>query len=202
MNKKILIFSIAAILATPSAFAAYKTGAATDGTDADDTQTVTVTVPQVALLDVIDASGEGAMTITVDDTSTDAATKIVTPKNAGEAFTGSQKLTGVTYKLSSNVAAAGSTTRTLQGKLNAALPAGWKLSVKVAKPDGTDGTEIPFNGTTNVDLVDAIGNTRTATTEGVVAARAIEYILAPDSTGMMAHATGQTVTVTYTLTAG
>jgi hypothetical protein len=195
MNKQLLIISIAAILAAPSAFAAYDANVDLNtGTDDDavDKQAVTVTVPQVALLDVIDAT---AMTIVVDDTSTDTATKIVTPKNAGEAFTGQQSLTGSTYKLSSNVEALTAKTRKLTGKLDAALPAGWKLSAKVAKPDGTAGTSIDFNGTTDVELVTAIGNTRTTT------AQSIEYILAPDSTGIMAHATAQAVTVTYTLSA-
>lgn len=188
MKKSLLVLSIAAILAASTAFAAYdNSDDLNTGTndDAVDKQTVTVTVPQVALLDVIDATTSN--TITVLDTDTGV------PLNAGDGFTVSKTL-GTTYKLSSNVDASGAKSRKLTAQLDATLPENWQLSATVTKPDGAAGTKTAFNGTTSVELVTGIGNVRTTS------AQAITYTLEPSSTNaMMAYATNKAVTITYTL---
>jgi hypothetical protein len=178
MKSKLLAASLLSVLAVP-AFAA---------TPASDPQSVTVTVPEVALLDVKDATGGNTITITA-------------PTVAGEGFTATATLP-VTYALSSNVAAlpaggASTARRKISANLDADLPENWQLSAEMAAAGGTSSSEgkISFTGTTAIDLLTAIGNERTT------ADQAITYTLepVPTSNGMMAYVTNHPITVTYTL---
>jgi hypothetical protein len=173
MNKQLLIISIAAILAAPSAFAAYTTGAATDGTDADDKQTVTVTVPEIALLNV------SATPVDFDETG------LVAPTTAGTGFTGSATA-ATSYDISSNVAnTASPTKRTITVSVDPTVgkvPEGASLAIAVTAPTGgSDGTATLTNTTTSAQT----SATSIANTKG--SALPIAYTLVADASGMIAH---------------
>lgn len=182
MNKKILSALLLSLLATPKVFAAYGADSAanTGNTDdADDKQTVTVLVPEVALLDI------GNTAVDLDETN------LVAPTNAGDGFTGTA--TGsTTYAISSNVLNNDSPTKrkitvavdTTVGK----IPAGAQLAVTVTAPTGaTTGTATLTNTTTTAqDSATTVGNTRGTGLN-------IAYVLSTDpaGTGMIAHTSSQ-----------
>ena len=181
MKKKLLLLSIAAILATPTTFAAYSIGSATDGTDADDKQTLTVKVPEVALLNISDAN------VDLNEST------LTAPTTAGSGFTGSA--TGsATYNISSNIANplvattyAASTTRKITVAVDSAVgkvPEGGQLEVTVAAPTGATAGIATLRNTTAAaqDSATSIGNVAGT---GV----AITYALKADTTGtgMIAH---------------
>lgn len=181
MNKKILSILLLSLLATPNVFAGYSTNSlANTGTtdDADDKQTVTILVPEIALLDI------GNTAVDLDETN------LVAPTNAGDGFTGTA--TGsTTYAISSNVLNSDSATKrkitvavdTAVGK----VPAGAQLAVTVTAPPGaTTGTANLTNTTTTAESATTIGNTRDT---GLL----ISYVLSTDpaGTGMIAHTSSQ-----------
>ncbi|TXH75717.1 MAG: hypothetical protein E6Q85_04355 [Thiothrix sp.] len=181
MNKKILSALLLSLLATPNVFAGYSTNSlANTGTtdDADDKQTVTILVPEIALLDI------GNTAVDLDETN------LVAPTNAGDGFTGTA--TGsTTYAISSNVLNSDSATKrkitvavdTTVGK----VPAGAQLAVTVTAPTGaTTGTATLTNTTTTADSATTVGNTRGTGLN-------IAYVLSTDpaGTGMIAHTDSQ-----------
>lgn len=187
MKKKILILTLSATLAAPTAFAAYLGDAnngANNGTndDAVDVQTVNVIVPEVALLNV--ATGPISLT----------GGNLAPPTSAGSPFTGSATAS-TSYDISSNVLNTGD-------PLNTTAPTSRKITVMtdptVGKvPDGAQLTvdvKVPATGATTgiatltsntasaQDSAIAIGNTRGT---GLT----ITYALSTDpaGTGMIAH---------------
>jgi hypothetical protein len=184
MKKKLLVLSLAAILAAPAAFAAYTldatpTANTTTTDDPRDLQTVTIKVPEVALLDVGDAA------VDLNETG------LVAPTNAGDGFSGSA-VGSTTYAISSNVLNTDSPTKrkitvsvdTAVGK----VPAGATLAVAVTAPTGgTDGFTAT-NGTatlTNTTATAQDSATNIANVKGT--GLAITYTLQADAGGMIAH---------------
>jgi hypothetical protein len=187
MNKQLLIISIAAILAAPSAFAAYDANANPNtGTndDAVDKQTVNIIVPEVALLQVTDAV---------------VALTMPAPKNAGDGFkaTDAQISTPQDMKISSNIEVGTTTARILTASITSALPENWKLTIT---PTTTAGTAVPASlvgTTTNADIVTGILNKKDATGK-------LTYTLGPKADGDMMAFSGaddaaKAVEITYTL---
>lgn len=177
MNKKILIIAIAAILATPSAFA--------DG--ASDTQVVNVIVPEVNLIDV--ATGPvaiDALALTVAD-------------EAGNGF-GTKTATS-NYAFSGNTNSAG----TIKNQITvtaSAIPAGGTLKIEsAALGDGVPGSASTTGLTSSsltAPLLTGIGN---------VAAPSVglTYTFGPtEANGMVGYtsAAGDNVTLTYTISNG
>ncbi len=206
MKKKILILTIAAIVATPTAFAAYDGNVdANNGTndDAADIQTVSVTVPEVALLNISDTP------VTLDNTGLHA------PTTAGAGFTGSATGT-TTYDISSNVLNTGdpdNATAPTSRKITVMtdpvvgkVPDGAELQITVTAPTGaTTGTAklvspTSTSSTSTPDSANAIGNT---TGTGLNIAYALSAD--PAGTGMIAHtandgADADNIGLIYTLT--
>ena len=195
MKKQLLTLSIAALLATPAAFAAYITpdGTANNGTDddPDDIQMVTVSVPEVALLDV----ATGIVPIPV----------LAEPTSAGNGFAKYDANNDVasSFKLSSNVANTASPTlrkitvavdTTVAGTTS--IPEGATLAVSTSNA-GAGGTALLTkaspSGETSVD----IGNV--ATTTGGISYR----FGATTADGMIAYtgdgATVDNIALKYTL---
>lgn len=189
MNKKLLALSLAAILAAPAAFADTHT----------DTQTVNVTVPKVALLNIVDTNLTGGKVVLA----------LTNPTNAGTGFEAALSDTQA-VKVSSNSAQGSSTTQKVTVKLGAALPATWKLDIIpagiVANPtDATAGGNAIATAAATVsctletcssakDLITDIDNE-------LINEGSIQYRFGPvDASGMAAYtSTAQDVTVTYTL---
>ncbi len=197
MKKTLLATFIATLLAAPGAFAAYDAdpdvnSAAPD--DAADVQTLNVTIPEVALLDISDSD------VNLDEAGLHA------PTDAGLGFTGTA--TGsTTYAISSNVS---NEDNPKKRKITVAVdtgvgkvPAGARLSVAVAVPvaNATAGTAILTNTTLSADSAIDIGNTRESGLNIVYTLDAGD----PSGTGMIAHtASNGTVSdnigLIYTLT--
>lgn len=175
MKKKLLILSIAAILATPAAFAADT---------ASDTQTATVTVPEVDLLDVgTEGTTPDVITMTLD-----------APTEAGTGF--SNKTGSSTYKISANNAADGTSGKnkiTVAASGNA-VPDGATLTIgTTALGGGTASSVALTSSTTTGTLMTGIGNV--ASTAGV-----LNYTFGPTTAGgMVGYTTGTNITLTYTL---
>lgn len=198
MNKKLLTLSLAAILAAPAAFAAGSN--VTDGTanigtedDPDDIQTVNITVPRVALLNI-------------EDTGLNVNDKIVltltAPDNAGSGFAAVESVTQA-VKVSSNSLQNTSTAQKVTVALGTALPATWKLDVIPAGVTATGGTITTAAATVSCTLAtcSSAQDLITGIDNELINAGSIKYKFGPvDANGMAAYtSTAQDVTVTYTL---
>lgn len=208
IKKKLLALTLAAAFAMPSLYAAYSadTVANTSTTDdATDIQTVNITVPEIALLDITgDGTDQSVITITVPETAI---------TDAGTGFGSYTETEVVTYALSSNVAStsgATSTTRTLDVAMTGSLPAGAKLTII-----STTGTEIG-DTITHTTASTALQSSGTAVTSSTLATGIknvtlnngnLDYTLEPiDANGMMSFTgtdgtTAEAITLTYTLSA-
>lgn len=188
MNKKLLILSIAAILATPSAFAAYdgnadlNTGA---NDDAVDKQTVNIVVPEVALLEIVDAL---PINLTMP-----------APTSAGEGFKTAQEQTSAAQvlKISSNSEEGSSTGRKLTATIATALPTNWKLTITPTTTAGTAEAKDLVDATVSAEIVTDILNKKDP-------AGSITYKLGPKADGDMMAFSGdadaaKAVEITYTL---
>lgn len=187
MNKKLLILSIAAILAAPSAFAAYdanddlNTGTADDAVDK---QTVNIVVPEVALLQVADAA---------------IALTMPAPANAGEGFKTADAQTSAAQalKISSNSEAGSTSARKLTASIAAALPTNWKLTITPTTSAGTAVASDLVDATVSADIVTDILNKKDAS-------GSFTYKLGPKADGDMMAFSGaadaaKAVEITYTL---
>ncbi|QTR49010.1 hypothetical protein [Candidatus Thiothrix anitrata] len=172
MNKKLLALSLAAILAAPSAFAA--TGS--------DNQTVTVTVPEVALLNIVDATEDLSLAI---------------PGAAGDNFTPTTATTD--YKISANTESGGTKKRKIDVSVTGTIPTGGTLTITPLATGITGATPAAKTLTganpTASDLITGIGNVANTVTDGIT------YSFGPTSpTEMIGYtASPTTITVTYTL---
>ncbi|OQX03275.1 MAG: hypothetical protein BWK73_40100 [Thiothrix lacustris] len=193
MNKKLLILSIAAILATPSAFAAYEGDPniaahadANTGTndDAIDKQTVSIIVPEVALLQIADAP---------------VSLTMPAPANAGEGFKTADAQTSAVQalKISSNSEAGSTSARKLTASIAAALPTNWKLTITPTTSAGTAVASDLVDATVSADIVTDILNKKDAS-------GSFTYKLGPKADGDMMAFSGaadaaKAVEITYTL---
>ena len=190
-NKHLLITSILALLAAPVAFAGDDAGGtgsgeggATNGETVGDTQTATIIVPEVSLIDV---------------TNTVSAT-LVAPTDAGDNFAAVTVTEPTNYAISANNDAAnpGNTRKIVATSTD--IPLGWKFNISMVAPtaSGTSAGVVSLtNGTTTVDTVTGIKN---------VAQHALGMTIqvAPEDANTMPSYTaggGQAVTITYTITA-
>lgn len=164
MKKKLLIAALAAAFAAPSAFAAYvletgnpapATPTANTGTtdDARDVQNVTITVPEVALLDI----GDTNVTIPALTAPTDAGTGFPGVDEPG-AVTGTS-----TFSLSSNVKAISPVARTLEvSVVSGSVPTGGTLKIS-ANGAGSAGNSSIAGATVTGSAATAINNVKTTT---------------------------------------
>ncbi|MGB5597569.1 MAG: hypothetical protein WBM66_02545 [Thiothrix litoralis] len=183
MKKNLLILSIAAILAAPSAFAARTTDTlANTGTtdDADDLQQVTVSVPEVALLDISNSA------VTLDE--------LTAPTDAGTGFTGTVSDNVTTFALSSNVLANSAQTRKITAAITTgAIPENATLTIATTGA-GNGGSAALTKETISGDAASGIKNEKTAGGN-------ITYTFGPTNSGdMVAYTAGTDITITYTLT--
>ena len=190
-NKNILTAALLALLATPVAFAGDDAngtgtgeGAATNGMNPGDTQTATITIPEVSLIDV---------------TNTVSAT-LTPPTDAGDNFATVTVAETTNYAISANIsAAAPSNTRKIVAT-STNVPAGWKFGIEMAAPtaSGTSAGEVFLtNSTTAVDTVTGIKN---VANHGL----AMTVKIGPEDANTMPSYTvagGKTVDIVYTITA-
>lgn len=183
MTKKSLLLVISALLASNLAFA----------DTAGDTQTVSVTVPSIKLLDIKAASG----TSTSADEADALSFTLTAPTAAGDNF--ANATTGGFYDVTSNVASGGSTTRKITVAADT-LGAGWKLTLTPTAVSGATANTISFTSSdvASKDLVTAVGNIAAKDT-------AISYTFGPESASIVPSYTGadgttaENITLTYTL---
>jgi hypothetical protein len=177
MNKKLLILSIATILAAPSAFADTES----------DTQVVKVTVPEVNLIDV--ATGPVAI----------PALELTVAGEAGNGF-GTKTMTS-TYAFSGNTDSAG----TIKNQITvaaSAIPAGGTLKITSDALGGGAAGSASTAGLTSSSLTAPV-----LTGIGNVAAPSVglTYTFGPTTPdGMVGYTstTGDDVTLTYTISNG
>lgn len=166
-------------------------GVSSADTDTD-SQDVTVTVPEVALLDVNDAAGGAA-----------SFACTVAGDAAGTNFTCAPTNATGTYEITANRSASGSgASRKITAELGANLDSTWDFQIATtAAGAGANGgagvAATSVNGTTAVEVVTGINNV-------VANDGAMTYTLAPaDTAQAMAYSgdgtTADTITVTYTL---
>ncbi len=172
MNKKLLVLSLAAILAAPAAFAA--TGS--------DSQTVTVTVPEVALLNIVNDSAN----LSLSDTG----------MTAGATFSPATAKTD--YKISANTESGSSKKRKIDVSVAGSIPTGGTLTITplATGMTGAVAHTLTLTGTDPTDdLITNIGNVAATVTDGIA------YSFGPTTLGGMIGYTAspETITVTYTL---
>lgn len=177
MKKKLLIAALMAAFASSSAFA---TDTATDN------QAVTITVPEINLIDIATAVTIPALTLD-------------NPDQAGSGF-GTQTAT-TTYDFSGNTAANGSSTNKITVEASS-IPTGGKLVVESAALGGGTAGSASTTGLTSsarsADLLTGIGNVAQSNI-------ALTYTFGPSTpNGMVGFtaANGDVVTLTYTISNG
>ena len=188
LTKPLLLTSLLLAFTSPMTFAGDDTGegssSSTAGVSSGDEQTITVTVPEVALIDVTD-------TLSVT---------LVAPTEAGDNFAEKTTVTGSpTYDISANVAQDTMYSTRKIVVTAGTIPEDWKFTLNVDAPTGaTSVTDAEFISTTTgaVEVVTGIRN---------IAQKAIPISIevGPEDTGRMpSHATeGKNVVLTYTITA-
>jgi len=186
-NTPLLMTSLLAILATPVLFAGDDvgegSGAPTSGLTPGDDQILTITVPEVSLIDV---------------TNTTAIT-LVPPTEAGDNFADASS-TGLQYDISANVAADGSVATKKIVVTPTGIPAGWRLDVNMSAPTGgssVNTTDTLTSTNTAQDVVTGITNVAEKNLS-------IGITVGPESPTVMPSYTtgGRDITLVYTITAG
>ncbi len=192
-NKKLLIASLLAVLASPAVFAGDDAngsgtgeGAATNGMNPGDTQTATITVPEVALIDV---------------TNTISAT-LVAPTDAGDNFAEVTASGNPDYDISANISAAnpGNTRKIVA--TSSQVPLGWKFTIDMAAPtaSGTSVAGATLTNATNGTAVDLVTGIKNVAEKNL----GLTVKIAPESANVMPSYTvntGKTVDIVYTITA-
>ena len=189
-NKQLLATSLVAILASPALLAGDDVGEgngnSTSGINPGDSQTLTITVPEVSLIDVPDA----------------LSATLVAPTEAGANFTSvDATVTGggsLTYDISTNVAAATANSRKIIATPTN-IPAGWKISISMDAPT-TAGTTSGLKTFTSTNTAQEMVTGITNVAESNLG---MSISIAPESASVMpSYATDKVVTVVYTITAG
>ncbi|MGB1255871.1 MAG: hypothetical protein ACPG51_08395 [Thiolinea sp.] len=160
---------------------------------AGDSQTVSVTIPSVKLLDVKAASG----TSTAADEAAALAFTLVAPTIAGENFVADTH--NGFFDVTSNVASGGATTRKITVSADT-LGEGWKLDLDATGATNGTGASVSFTNADVAakDLVTAIGNEAGKD-------NAITYTFGPESATIVPSYTGldgtssEDITLTFTL---
>lgn len=191
INKLGVILGFAVATAS-SHVVADGTNAASD--TATDSHTVSVTVPDVALLDIVDDGGN-APSITCEVPNNDAGANMTcTATNAT-----------VAYHMTSNIEANSSKSRTITASINETIDPSWKLEITPDVP--TEGTEVlgTANSGADINFAGVAANaTKTLVTgiqNGATTGGSFEYSLEPTNGAALAHRTSATpLTVTYTIT--
>ena len=192
LKKSLLLASLATLLASTSVYSGDDAagsgtgeGGATNGATVGDTQTATIIVPEVSLIDVTNA-----LTAT-----------LVAPTDAGDNFVDTPVAEAVNYAISANIAADDSVTTKKIVATSTNVPAGWKFNINMTAPtaSGTSaGVQSLTKTDTSVDLVTGIKN---VANHGL----GVAITVGPESAEVMPSYTvdaGRDVTIKYTITAG
>lgn len=190
-NKPLLITSLLALLAAPIAFAGDDAngsgsgeGGATNGETVGDTQTATIIVPEVSLIDVTNK----------------VSAKLIPPTDAGDNFATVAVAEATNYAISANNDAANPNQSRKIVATSTDIPLGWKFGIEMAAPSDSGssvGEVFLTNSTTSVDTVTGIKN---------VANHGLDLAInvGPEDTDIMPSYTdagGKAVTIVYTITA-
>ena len=177
MNKKILVGLIAVAMSS----AVFAVGIAAD--TAGDTQNVTVTVGEVALIDM------------GDEANADVTFTLTAPTEAGTNFTMPTTTSDSTYAITSNVEAGTNGTRAITAEIDAIDPA-FVLTANVTAPTtGTPGGNVALA----VDAVGSGAEVVTGITNVAQSGIAITYALTLASATVVPAHGDHTIAVTYTL---
>ena len=180
MKIKNTIISTCVLLISISTLSVYAGDRAKD--EDSDLQQLTVSVPEVSLIDV----------------SSELSVKLEPPTDAGNNFKNTVVDGSPNYDISANIAADGSVSKKKIIAKIKDIPDGWKVTLdKMEAPKGANSASNVVLGTIAVDTVTGIKN---------VAARGLgmQLSVGPESEGVMpsyTEANGKTIDITYTITA-
>jgi len=190
-KKSLLIASLTTLLASTAVYSGDDAngtgsgeGGATNGATVGDTQTATIIVPEVSLIDVTNA----------------LSATLVAPTDAGDNFAEVTVTEATSYAISANVAADSSDTKKIVAT-STDIPAGWKFNITLAAPTATGtttGKQSLTKATTSADLVTGIKNVADHNL-------AMTVTVGPESSTIMPSytaGTGRAVTIKYTITSG
>ena len=190
-KKSLLVTSLSILLASTAIYAGDDVagsgtgeGEATNGATNGDTQTATIIVPEVSLIDV---------------TNTVSAT-LVAPTDAGDNFKDVTVTEATNYAISANVAADSANTKKIIATSNN-IPEGWKFDISMIAPTASGasaGVKTLTKATTSTDLVTDIKN---VANHGL----GMTITVGPENATTMPSYTvdaGRDVAIVYTITAG
>jgi len=191
-QRSLLAVSLLAILAGPTAFAGDDAagsgsgeGLPMNGATAGDTQTATITIPEVSIIDV----------------TNEVKAELTPPKDAGDNFETITIGEKTNYDISANIPAKDPTATKKIVATSTNVPVGWQFGIEMKEPAASGkstGQQYLTNGVTSVDLVTDIQN---------VAEKAIgmEIQIGPETANVMpSHTSGGSmdIDIIYTITAG
>jgi len=192
LKKSLLIASLTTLLASTTVYSGDDAdgsgkgeGKATNGAEFGDTQTATIKVPEISLIDV---------------TNKISAT-LEAPTDAGDNFKTISVTEDVNYAISANIAADGSVTTKKIIASSDNIPAGWKFNITMDAPSASGkstGEQSLTKKVTSVDLVTNIENVANHKLKMAIT-------VGPESPTIMPSYTvgaGRTATIVYTITAG
>lgn len=192
-NKPLLVTSLLLLMASPALFAgddANGSGTgegagATNGTSPGDTQTITVTVPEVSLIDV---------------TNTLSAT-LVAPTDAGDNFTEVTVPGTPDYDISANVLEGTSNTRKIVATTSD-VPSGWEFTFNMTAPtaSGASAGDVTFSNSDNGSGVDLVTDIENVAQKNI----GLTIKIGPENANEMPSYTagaGKAVAIVYTITA-
>lgn len=173
-NTPLLVLSLLTVFASPAVYAADSH---------TDTQQVSVTIPEVSLIEV---TGE-------------ISASLKPPVEAGENFEHTSIEQKATYDISANIAAYSEETKKIvvtSGK----VPAGWKFDIEMEAPNGAKSLGV-VSLTQKTTSGDAVSNIQNVAQKGL----GMRVSVGPeDKTVMPSHTKGEklSVGIVYTITAG
>lgn len=190
-NTPLLIISLLTLLASPVVLAGDDAdgqgkgeGEPTNGKTIGDTQTATIVIPEVSLIDVT-----GAVTA-----------KLEPPKNAGDNF---EKIIlnprETNYDISANVAAVNPTSKKIVAT-STNIPPGWKFDINMKPPSASGESEGLVSLTNAITSVDTVTGIKNVANKNL----GMEIQIGPETPNIMPSYTkedGYDVTIVYTITA-
>lgn len=185
----LLICTVVSLFTATSVYAEGDGGAGegtggTEGTTSGDTQTVTITIPEVSMIDVTNS----------------VAVTLTPPTDAGENFAKTTITEGISYSISTNIETNSTQTRKIIAT-STDIPAGWKIYIAMVAPtaSGTSSEEQALTETdTSQELITGIKN---VAQQGI----AMSLSVGPEDLNAMPSHTGAgtiPATIIYTITAG